>query len=294
MLGILLLSSVLVGFQSPDARCGAAEECEALGPPAVLGAVEVRTYVRISSDGAPRELGIRLPYSALSTLPREPADGYRCLDLDENDSIDVAQECVGGHERVLFLPTVWEESVDSPFRWALFNWNPEGHGPPGVWDVPHFDFHFFIQSLADRSRIRIGRCAMLVNCDDLRIGSMPVPPRQLPQGYEDRGVVEFGMGNHLIDPTTFGTPSRAPSHTLIYGAWAGRVSFLEPMVTLDFLEAVRAGDAASTCYTLPQPDAVDTPGYWPTRYCIRDDTTERAFLVSLEDFRWRSGEADAR
>lgn len=258
------------------------------GPAAVLGGVMVQAFAQIEDDGSPHSLGIRLAYPELETLPTEAADGYRCLDLNEDDDINVAAECVGGHERVLFLPREWEETVDSPFRWALFNWNPAGHGPAGVWDVPHFDFHFFIQSLADRSRIRIGRCAMLVDCDDLELGTRPVPPENLPDAYEDRGVVEFGMGNHLIDPSTFGNPSERPRHTLIYGAWAGRVSFLEPMITYDFLKRVRDGVEPGGCHAIPQPAAVVEAGYYPGVYCVRLQTSRSSFAISLEDFRWRS------
>jgi hypothetical protein len=27
------------------------------------------------------------------------------------------------------------------------NWNPHGHIPPGVYDLPHFDFHFYIEPI---------------------------------------------------------------------------------------------------------------------------------------------------
>ena len=264
---------------------GSAEVCEYRGPAAVMGRVQVQTYAQIDDDGVPRALGIRLPSSEFTSLPSEPADGYRCLDLDQDDRIDIAEECVGGHERVLFLPDAWDEQVGPPFRWALFNWNPVGHGPPGIWDVAHFDFHFFIQSLSERSRIRIGRCAMLVHCDDLELGTRPVPSDHLPTGYEDRGVVEFGMGNHLIDPTTFGSPVEPPTHTLIYGAWSGRVSFLEPMITLDFLEGLSRSSAPSPCHPVPRPELVAEAGYYPTRYCVRRESD--GFLVSLEAFEWR-------
>jgi hypothetical protein len=307
--GLLAFVAASVGFQLPEPTiCDADQDgrrtaeteraaapstgsCEVSGPAAVLGDVTVEAFVRLEADGTPSALGIRLPGSGFESLPSAPADGYRCLDLDQDREIDVAAECVGGHERVLFLPPVWEDAVGPPFRWALFNWNPVGHGPPGVWDVPHFDFHFFIQSLADRNRIRIGRCAMLVDCDDLEVGTRPVPPEFLPSGYEDRGVVEFGMGNHLMDPATFGAPAVPPTHTLIYGAWAGRVSFLEPMITMAFLEAVGDGSEASRCYPVPRPPEVDEAGFYPRVYCIRRETDSGDFTISLERFERRAARA---
>lgn len=261
--------------------------CAAYGPPAVIGRAQLRTYAQFAPDGRPHALGIVVPGAPIPTFPSEPSDGFRCLDVNDDGELDLSAECVGGHERVLFFPERWTEEVESPFRWALFNWNPKGHGPPGIWDVPHFDFHFFIQSLQDRNGIRIGRCAMLVNCDDLEAGQRPVPPRLLPDGYEDRGVVEFGMGNHLIDPATFGSPGRPATQTLIYGAWGGEVSFIEPMVTLAYLEDVRDGREPSTCFALKQADDVARTGFFPTRYCVRYRPGRDEYAVSLEAFEYR-------
>ena len=31
-----------------------------------------------------------------------------------------------------------------PYRFMMLDWNPQGHQPPGVYTVPHFDFHFYM------------------------------------------------------------------------------------------------------------------------------------------------------
>lgn len=31
----------------------------------------------------------------------------------------------------------------TPYKFVGFGWNPAGHERPGVYDLPHFDFHFF-------------------------------------------------------------------------------------------------------------------------------------------------------
>lgn len=267
--------------------------CAIYGPPALLGQGALRAFVTVEKDHAPVSIGVVFPVSALDLLPSAPHDGFRCLDLDGDRSIDVDHECVGGHERVLFLPSVWEDSVPSPFKWVLFNWNPVGHGPPGVWDAPHFDFHFFIQDLQDRNRIRIGRCAMLVDCEDLEAGARPVPASLLPPGYRDAGIVEFGMGSHLIDPTTFGTPGSPSDITLVYGSWNGAVSFIEPMIKLAYFLELAEGSRDSGCRPIPQPGDVAIQGFYPTVYCVRYRARRREYVVSLEQFRprdwWQDG-----
>ena len=37
---------------------------------------------------------------------------------------------------------------------ALVDWNPEGHEPPGIYDLPHFDVHFYI--IPNEDRLAIG------------------------------------------------------------------------------------------------------------------------------------------
>ena len=34
-----------------------------------------------------------------------------------------------------------------PLKWALLNWNPHGHIPPGIYDRPHFDVHFYMEPI---------------------------------------------------------------------------------------------------------------------------------------------------
>ncbi|MFQ5537293.1 MAG: hypothetical protein ACE5GJ_07550 [Gemmatimonadota bacterium] len=72
--------------------------CAVPGPPALLGGVPVRTCVQLTDDGRPLSLGVRFLDSLFLHLPQEPADGYRCLDVNRDDWIDIWKECVGGLE----------------------------------------------------------------------------------------------------------------------------------------------------------------------------------------------------
>ena len=36
-----------------------------------------------------------------------------------------------------------------------FNWNPEGHGPKGIFTSPHFDVHFYMATTEYRHAIMV-------------------------------------------------------------------------------------------------------------------------------------------
>jgi hypothetical protein len=40
-----------------------------------------------------------------------------------------------------------------PSKFATLDWNPLGHEPEGIFDVPHFDFHFYMISNQERLSI---------------------------------------------------------------------------------------------------------------------------------------------
>jgi hypothetical protein len=87
------------------------------------------------------------------------------------------------------------------------------------------------------------------------------------------------MGNHLLDSRSpeLVDPSTPFTRTFIYGAFDGELMFWEPMITLDFLS--RTSDS---CFEISQPEAYRRSGYYPTRYCVREQPGMRT--VSLEGF----------
>ena len=257
--------------------------CADYGDRTTLGDGYVQTYVQVDSDGSPWGLGVVLSEATLSNLRHNPPfDGFNCWDVDGDGELNVTthpHECVGGHHRDLFFPA---GAGGTPFKWILLNWNPHGHQPEGIYSVPHFDFHFYTMDDVSRSYIRPGPCGMLVNCDDFQRGIIPVPPQYMPPDYADLGAVEARMGNHLIDLTSpeF-QPGLSFTHTFIYGAYDGHVTFWEPMITLSFLQA-----NPDVCTPIKLAAAQETQGYYPTQYCIRRRASRGELTVSLEGFTW--------
>ncbi|MFE9258276.1 hypothetical protein [Streptomyces sp. NPDC006879] len=279
LLAALLPAAALPARQGPEVTSASV---------AALGRGTVELYTEYEPNGRPRTLGVALSESALSSLPTSATDGRHCFDADGDGSTDPMHECVGGHSSELALPAVPPGAAELPVQWALVNWNPHGHTPHGRYDVPHFDVHFYLDSPEERAGIRLGRCSLLIDCDQLAAASRPVPAAYLPAGYPASSprTAEGAMGAHLDSrPPTAGT---LVGQTLIYGAFDGRLTFIEPMVTRDFVDSQRTRKSHRSCEPIPQPAAWRVAGWYPTRYCTAYRAGERDYAVYLTDFVHRS------
>ena len=128
------------------------------------------------------------------------------------------------------------------------DWNPKGHGGPYV--APHFDFHFYRISLAERDAIDPATPEYAE-----RAANLPAA-EQLPAGYVAAHLLMNltpaqaavpKMGLHWVDTKS---PELPPQNqpftaTFIVGSWDGRVIFDEPMITRDFILAQRDAATAS-------------------------------------------------
>jgi hypothetical protein len=208
----------------------------------------------------------------------------RCFDKN-GDRMVAHGECLGDYQADLALPAGAAE-LGLPVRWATVNWNPEGHLPPApsVWSAPHFDFHFFMVDPAVIHGIRTGPCAEFIHCGDSARASTPLPKRHAPEGYLDVGAAVAAMGNHLIDAhdPELADPTRGFSHTFIYGAYDGKLTFLEPMVSHASLAR-----RTQECRPIRAPMAYATAAYYPTRYCVRHDAESATYRVTLEGLVWK-------
>lgn len=258
-----------------------------------LGNGQIQTFVTLSSSSVPSLVGVYFTESALSGLPETASDG-RWDVLDAKGGVIIP--CCG-HEVVLDFP---ETDSAIPFEHFVMNWNPHGHEPVNVYDTPHFDLHFYTISNEDRIAIAAatadtmcsvpnppdvgGEHHVTVSCETLEAAMIPLPDNQMPPGYISAGAVEAGMGNHLINtqaPELAGEPFTT---TWVYGAYAGRLTFYEPMIANSFLQE----KPEEVCNDIAMPEAMPEAGYYPTRYCIRytpgATDGEGAYTVSLESF----------
>lgn len=252
--------------QTARAQAGAnAEQMTALkryGESAALGRGEVRTYAVLSAGKdavtnrrKPIETGVEIPLSAMTSLPPE------------------------GRVINIYFPI---HARDTPFQYMMLGWNPRGHVPPGIYDKPHFDFHFYIQDLDEVMAIDPGDCHG-VACDDYERAVKPVPPALVPEDFVDTGDVVPAMGNHLTDLTAPEFHGKPFTRTMIYGSYDGRITFLEPMITNEELM-----NPSAECTNFKQPQQYAETAWYPTRYCTQRDPSKNAIKVFLSGFVYRT------
>jgi hypothetical protein len=249
------------------------------GEPEVMGHGTARTYVRLDDSGAPTAIGVIFPKSMLEGLPAKRNNTSRCFDKNGNGKIDEHGECEGDYEVKLSLPAVLTGNPELVVKWVGLDWNPEGHDPAGVYDLPHFDFHFYIVPRSAIEGIRAGPCAYFMNCDDYKRALLPVPAKYVAPDHINVNAAVAQMGNHLVDSKApeLSTPPQKFTHTWIFGAYSGHITFYEPMITREFLLG-----QTSSCTPVKQPQAWQQPGYEPTKYCIRYRPDAGEYTVSLE------------
>jgi hypothetical protein len=271
------MAAILAGCASAG---GGVPAGRVLGWSAGLGRGAVTSYAEFEADGAPRALGLVLSRGALDGLPADGSDRHHCFDRNRDGRIDPAAECLQAYEWVLPLPDRVARRADVPFKWVLLNWNPHGHIPPGIYDVPHFDVHFFMEPIASVFAIEAGACGPeFVRCDQFEVARRPLPPGHMHPDFKDVEGVVPAMGNHLVDLSTPEFQKQPFTRTWIYGVYDGRVTFYEEMVSRAFLLT-----RPSACYPIKTPAAVARGGYYPTRSCIRHDAATGEHTISMEGF----------
>lgn len=254
----------------------------ALGVSARLGNGSVTSYAELDHTDTPTAVGLVFSAAALAGPPAASSDGHQCFDADGDGAI-ATDECLFTHERVIPLPDRVARREDMPFKWVLLNWNPRGHVPPGIYDLPHFDVHFYIEPIENIFAIEPGPCGPeRVRCDQFEIGKRPVPVNYVSPDFQDVDAVVPAMGNHLIDLSGPEFKGERFTRSWIFGAYAGRIIFYEEMVAQEYL--LSRPDA---CSDIKSPQAVALSGYYPTRSCIRYDAATDEYLVSMGGFEYR-------
>lgn len=249
-----------------------------------VGNGHARAYVLADRHGAPRELGVAFDSAALEGLPAGGSGHH-------------GDAAMMTHEYILSLPA----DNKTPFTFVEMNWNPMGHEPEGVYqDVPHFDFHFYTISKAERDAIDPARPDFSIKGGNLPAAEF-VPPFNValgPPGVEPAKLVVPMMGLHWVDVRSaelqklLGKPDayKPFTATFIYGSWDGRFHFWEPMVTRAHILSKRdATDLTVRDQVIPisMPAKFQTPGYYPAAYRVAWDATAREYRIALTELALR-------
>jgi len=264
-----------------EARYAPARALRMDGVAQKVGNGTTRAYLIVDQNtGAPLEIGVALSEGALDGLPAPMQ--MSAADKGSMDHMDM-------HTWNLELPA----KNPTAYKFVQFGWNPQGHEPPGVYDVPHFDFHFYtvVKSVVDSivpSNPKFAEKASKLPAQDAR-AQFYVDAATAAQAPAAAVTVPL-MGLHWLDvrtPEIQGMAGHPEAYkpfttTFIYGSWDGQFIFSEPMITRAFLQSVRdrAGDEVIQTPTVKFPE----PGSYPSAYRIKWDAESREWRIALTQF----------
>lgn len=217
-----------------------------LGPETPFNQGVCQSWVTLDAAGNPEAIGLNISAAALAGLPEER------LELD------------------VTLP----DQAPAPYTHIGLNWNPQGHIPPGIYDVPHFDIHFYLISQAERDAITLKDGTLELAYQQLATQDTPPGYIIAPESAEPR------MGSHLVDlawPEFQGQPFSA---SFIFGSYQGQVCFIEPMIAKSFLDA-----KSTTTKAIPQPQRYSHAGFYPQQYSVSYDATTDTYMIALEQLK---------
>lgn len=242
---------------APEATAFSAPGQTILGDVVPVGNGTGRSWVQVDGAGKPTAVGITLTEAALNGL-----------------AADVTPGLIWVAEYILAFPT---DVSGLPFNHVGLNWNPKGHIPNGIYNVPHFDVHFYTISPGERSRIT-------ARGDDLDVIRKVPATGNVPDGYVFAPESEEpGMGGHWVDPGSHEFHGQAFTTTFLYGTYDGEIIFYEPMITKSYLES-----KPDVVMPIKVPTTYAHAGYYPMSYSIRYDAKRKEYVVALEGLTLRT------
>ncbi|HEY0380444.1 MAG TPA: DUF5602 domain-containing protein [Pyrinomonadaceae bacterium] len=250
-LAALLMVTGAVFAQRAARSAAAPRERTIVGETRSLGAGQARSWVRVGRDGKPTAVGVTFSEAALEGLPKEPPPG------EEGIGVTFA------------LPP---QASATAFQHIWLNYNPHGHPPEKIYDVPHFDIHFYMISDAEREGIT-------AEGEGLVKGNKQPAAEFIPEGYVyiPNSTIPR-MGAHWVNPLTRELQGQAFTNTFLFGSYDGRLVFAEPMIAKSFLET-----KTDVTELIKLPKSYERRGaYYPTKYSVRYDAAAKEYTVALE------------
>lgn len=239
------------------------------GTPIEFGNGRARSYV-VLNKGVPLEVGLALDERALDGLrppmQMDPSEGGEGHNHEDFDSFAVPMPAQN--------PT--------PYKFIELDWNPAGHEPAGIYDLPHFDFHFYKIDVAQRDAI--------IPSDPLfEVKQANVPAAEFipPFAFAPALVAVPRMGVHWIDvrsPEIQPPPAKKKfTTTFLNGTYDGALIFQEPMITREFILS-----KPNVEIPIPVASRVTPAGYYPAAYSITYDEQAKEHRIALTQLAWRN------
>ena len=165
---------------------------------------------------------------------------------------------------VIALPAAVESATG--FSHMTVFWEHHGH-PPGPYLTPHFDFHFYGVSQAEREAID---CVDTTKPAELAAG-YALPDVTIPELGDLPGLCVPTMGMHSLPETELNSPDIFQK-TMVVGYTLGRPIFIEPMITAATLNARQT-------FTLDVPTVPGWPatGRYPASFQAEWDEAAQSY-----------------
>ena len=242
----LALSAVTMGL-AMLVPCENARGAVITGSSGALNGQPVTTFVETNASNQLSAVGFQVSGAAVRNPGTGPADVF------------------------LTLPS---QASGTGFTTLAVDWNPQGHPPPGIYDVPHFDFHFYYIPDSFRATIPGGQVS-------------PVAPQFLPAGYDQPGPTVPMMGGHASDLTSPEFNGQKFTQTFIYGYYNGQEIFLEPMASQAYLEGLAGSTTSTDNFTVRQPSQyglASLPSLVPSTIQYAYNQSDDLYTISVGGF----------
>lgn len=204
-----------------------------------VGNGKARSFIVNNPDGSVKQIGFNFSEEALDGLPSQNTMYVLPMPADNKTQINHIS----------------------------FDYAPHGHAPEHVYDVPHFDVHYYMISEAEKNAITL---------TDPKIDILP-PATSIPKNYAP-GPNEAKMGKHWVDTTSQEFHGKDFTSTFIYGSYNGKFIFLEPMIAVSYLRTKPNVNLA-----VNRLGAVQLTGLYPQEYAIQWEKERREYTVALND-----------
>ena len=149
------------------------------------------------------EVGATVPIGAIENAPATVPMVWPPVPVATLDIPEVARQKSGINNLTMF-------------------WEASGH-PTGAFFTPHFDFHFYMITPQEQSQVVPGA------------DTIAVDPKYIPKNYVSGVMAVPDMGTHWVDTTSGEFHGQPFTITFIYGFYHGNMTFLEPMISKEFL-----------------------------------------------------------
>jgi hypothetical protein len=246
---VFFISSFFVVMLTTSCRKQDSPNKIVYGPSVSIGDGEVRAWVSEDPSGNPTAVGISLSEEALNDLPTM------------------------NHE---YLLTFDPSSATHFYTFVSLDWSAHGHIPNNVYDISHFDVHFF--NIEQSERMMIGSNGT----DEI---SFPPAAQYIPSSYELLIGGAPMMGAHWFDLLGDEFNGKTFTKTFIWGSNNGQVVFWEPMITHHYLMT-----KPNSVTALRQPAAFQQDGWYPQSYTVEYSSSTKEYIISLSNLSFQKGQ----